>query len=99
MLEAQKRDQWAPKVGSMVFIPQMRGNFKVGHWHAPVDCMSSDKGNAARVAACRQKRLMRLSSICHLDTRCCHTLQGAWNLSEHLGGISLEWWLLCRWWE
>ncbi|CAL5224634.1 g7352 [Coccomyxa viridis] len=28
-LEAQKRDQWVPKVGSMIFIPRMKGNFKV----------------------------------------------------------------------
>ena len=31
VLEAQKRDQWTPKVGSMIFIPRMKGNFKVGH--------------------------------------------------------------------
>ena len=76
MLEAQKRDQWAPKVGSMVFIPRMKGNFKVGHWHAPVDCISPDNGHAARVAACRQKRLMRPSSICCLDAsvNCRHSL-------------------------
>ncbi len=30
-LEAQKRDQWVPKVGSMIFIPRMKGNFKVRH--------------------------------------------------------------------
>lgn len=29
MLEAQKRDRWVPKVGSMIFVPRMRGNFKV----------------------------------------------------------------------
>ncbi|CAL5224639.1 g7357 [Coccomyxa viridis] len=29
VLEAQKRDRWVPKVGSMIFIPRMKGNFKV----------------------------------------------------------------------
>ena len=29
MLEAQKKDQWVPKVGSMIFVPRMKGNFKV----------------------------------------------------------------------
>ena len=37
MLEAQKRDRWVPKVGSMIFVPRMKGNFKVRHTlrHAP----------------------------------------------------------------
>ena len=29
MLEAQKKDRWVPKVGSMIFVPRMKGNFKV----------------------------------------------------------------------
>ena len=29
MLEAQKKDQWVPKVGSMIFVRRMKGNFKV----------------------------------------------------------------------
>ena len=106
MLEAQKRDRWAPKVGSMVFIPRMKGNFKVGHRHDPVDCISPYNGYAVRVAACRGKKdshpqtayaawaLLRI-----VDTCCCHTLQGAWSLSLHLGGIGADWWPLCRWWE
>ena len=28
-LEAQKVEQWVPKVGSMIFVPRMKGNFKV----------------------------------------------------------------------
>lgn len=105
MLEAQKRDRWAPKVGSMVFIPRMKGNFKVGHWHDPVDCISPYNGYAARVAACRQERLILPDSICCLGApaHCGHLLllhmQGAWSLSLHLGGISADWWPLCRWWE
>ena len=27
-LEAQKVEQWVPKVGSMIFVPRMKGNFK-----------------------------------------------------------------------
>ena len=29
VLEAQKRDRWVPKVGSMIFVPRLKGNFKV----------------------------------------------------------------------
>ena len=74
MLEAQKRDQWAPKVGSMVFIPRMKGNFKVGHWHAPVDCISPDKWSCSQ-GGCMQakethapKQHMLLRRFCGLWT-------------------------------
>ena len=29
VLEAQKREQWVPRVGSNVYVPRMKGNFKV----------------------------------------------------------------------
>ncbi len=27
--EQQKKDEWVPKLGSMVFVPRMKGKFKV----------------------------------------------------------------------
>ena len=87
MLEAQKRDHWAPKVGSMVFVPRMKGNFKVGHRHDPVDCISPNNGDAARVAACRQERLIPPNSICCLGApaHCGHLL-----LSHTAGRMEFE---------
>ena len=29
MIEAQRREQWVPRVGSNVYVPRMKGNFKV----------------------------------------------------------------------
>ena len=28
MVEAQKREQWVPRVGSNIYVPRMKGNFK-----------------------------------------------------------------------
>ncbi len=53
VLEAQKRDQWAPKVGSMVFIPRLKGNSKVGFRHPDVGCISADNGHATKQACMR----------------------------------------------
>ena len=29
VIEAQRREQWVPRVGSNVYVPRMKGNFKV----------------------------------------------------------------------
>ena len=28
VVEAQKREQWVPRVGSNIYVPRMKGNFK-----------------------------------------------------------------------
>ncbi len=42
VLEAQKRDRWSPKVGSMIFVPRMKGNFKVRHTLGPANAALHD---------------------------------------------------------
>ena len=66
MLEAQKREQWVPRVGSNVYVPRMKGNFKVSCCLAAADPLCSKPRSKVQTGL-RCKFARSMPDMCYIQ--------------------------------